>query len=267
VATDNITELLFRVQNKVPELWNAEDGKLYRPEKWVKQGDRIKVYFKFMPYQSVFVIFKPAAEAAKNLPIFNPDETVQSTMPLDQNWTVTFPPSYGAPAQAEMNAGDWTSNSEAGIKYFSGTATYQKNINIDGAQLKNKVVLDLGLVRNLAEVLVNGKEAGILWKPPFRTDITSLLKPGENNIQVKITNTWWNRMVGDEQLPEDLKWGAHIDNRFGYPLKEIPKWVWSGEQRPSKDRVTFTTWKFVEKNSPLVPSGLIGPVKLVFNKK
>lgn len=74
-------------------------------------------------------------------------------------------------------------------------------------------------------------------------------------------------MVGDEQLPEDLKWGARIDSRNGYPLKEIPEWVWSGAQRPSKDRVTFTTWKFIEKNSPLEPAGLIGPVKLELAEK
>jgi hypothetical protein len=105
----------------------------------------------------------------------------------------------------------------------------------------------------------------VLWKPPFKADIGSLLKPGPNSIEVKITNTWWNRMVGDEQLPEDLKWGEKVPNRGGgRQIREIPEWVWSGKERPTKERVTFTTWKYVEKDSPLQPAGLIGPVKLVF---
>lgn len=267
VATDNETELLFRVKNKIPELWNAEDGKMYRPEKWSKQGDRIKVSIRFMPMGSVFVVFKPAAEAGKNLPVYNAVQKVKTTIPLDEKWVVTFPAGYGAPAKAEMTAGDWTNNTNNGIKYFSGTATYNTTITVDKDQLKSNIILDLGLVRNLAEVYVNNIAAATLWKPPFKTDITALLKPGQNSIKVKITNTWWNRMVGDEQLPEDLKWGARIDSRNGYPLKEIPEWVWSGAQRPSKDRVTFTTWKFIEKNSPLEPAGLIGPVKLELAEK
>jgi hypothetical protein len=135
-------------------------------------------------------------------------------------------------------------------------------------QLKSTIILDLGTVKKLAEVIVNGKSIEILWKPPFKTDITAMLRIGSNKIEVKVTNTWWNRMVGDEQLPDDLVWGKRIkyagDNDYREtPLLEIPKWVWTGEQRPSKERVTFSTWKYAYKDSPLEQSGLIGPVKLL----
>ncbi|WP_187774913.1 glycosyl hydrolase [Pedobacter sp. BS3] len=271
VATPNQSEMVFRVQGKVPELWDAETGKRYKPETWAEEGGRTKVSITFPPMGSVFVVFKPASEATATLPVYNAEQKVKSQMALNGIWNVSFPAGYGAPATARLAAGSLTENADPGIKYFSGTAAYQTDITLAKKQLQSNVILDLGKVRNLAEVLVNNVSAGVLWKPPFKADITSLLKPGKNTLTVKVTNTWWNRMVGDEQLPEDLKWGKktlYAGNDYkGYHLIEIPKWVWNGEQRPSKDRVTFSTWKYVEKDSPLEPSGLIGPVNILFAEK
>ncbi|TZF82808.1 hypothetical protein FW774_15075 [Pedobacter sp. BS3] len=264
VATDNESELLFRVKDKTPELWDAETGKVYRPAQWSMQGDRIKLTIPFTPMGAVFVVFKPVHAASAGLPVYHAVQKISSEIPVTGNWQVSFPEGYDAPATATLTAGSWTENADPGIKYFSGTASYTTTVSVTKKQLRSTIVLDLGMVRNLAEVLVNNIQAGVLWKPPFKTEITSLLKPGKNTLTVKVTNTWWNRMVGDEQLPEDLKW--YSANARGSQLKEIPKWVWTGEQRPSKDRITFTTWKYVKKDSPLVPSGLIGPVKLVFTE-
>src|SRR5258706_15097648 len=115
------------------------------------------------------------------------------------------------------------------------------------------VMLDLGRVKNFAEVTLNGKYLGILWKAPFRLDVTGLLKPGRNYLNVKVTNLWPNRLIGDEQLPAEVEWeNGHI--------KKWPMWLVEGKPRPQSDRFTFTTWHFYDKNSPLLESGLIGPV-------
>src|SRR5262249_34436287 len=123
-------------------------------------------------------------------------------------------------------------------------------------QLSNgrELWLDLGNVKNFAEVSVNGHDIGLLWKPPFRVNITSAVKPGENQLQVKITNLWPNRIIGDEQLPPDVTWK-------GSQLTEWPQWLVEGKPSPT-GRFTFTTWHHLDKSSPLLESGLLGPVML-----
>lgn len=271
VATDNEAEILFRIKNKVPEIWNAETGTLYRPEKWQQIGNRIKITIPFHSFGSVFIMFKPAAVIQRNLPVYHLVKQTKQVIPVNDTWTVSFPKGFGAPESAEVKTGSLTDNPTLGVKYFSGTATYKQDINISAKQLQGDIELDLGLVRNLAEIIVNGQSTGVIWAPPFKASIGHLLKPGTNKIEVKVTDTWWNRMVGDEQLPSDLTWGANVlyagNDYKGYPLKEIPKWVWNGGQRPVKDRVTFSTWRFVDKNSPLQQAGLIGPVQLEVKEK
>jgi len=95
----------------------------------------------------------------------------------------------------------------------------------------------------------------VLWKPPYAVDVTGALKPGRNQLEVKVTNLWPNRLIGDEQYPDDVEWD-------GISIKKWPDWMLKGEPRPSKDRVTFTTWKHWRKGSALLPSGLLGPVTL-----
>jgi hypothetical protein len=271
VAVNNTAELTFRIKDKVPELWDAETGSYFRPEKWVVDGERIKVTLTFHPMGSVFVVFRPATIAQTNFAVYHQPENVKSEIALTNKWQVTFPKGYGAPATAELSQGSWSDNPIDGIKYFSGTATYSTQITITAEQLQSKLILDLGNVKKIAEVLVNNVAIDTLWKPPFKTDLTAYLRAGNNQLTVKITNTWWNRMVGDEQLPEDLRWGKRIkysENDYREtPLLEIPSWVWTGAQRPSKDRVTFSTWKYVQKDSTLEPAGLIGPVKILVAEK
>ena len=118
-----------------------------------------------------------------------------------------------------------------------------------------KVVLDLGRVKNFATVTFNGKELPVLWKEPFAVDVTGIAKAGANRLEVKVTNLWVNRIIGDEQLPDDAEWN-------GVTLKGWPEWLVKGEPRPQTGRYTFTTWKFWKKDSPLLESGLLGPVVL-----
>ena len=160
-----------------------------------------------------------------------------------------------------MTAGSWTENPDPGIRYFSGTALYTRGFEVPADRLRPDICnyLDLGRVRNLAEVAVNGHPAGILWKPPFLLDISRLLKPGHNRLEIRVTNLWLNRMVGDEQQPDDCEWMPPRQRR---DQPGIPDWVWTGAPRPQKERYTFTTWKFYNRDTPLLESGLIGPVSL-----
>jgi hypothetical protein len=123
----------------------------------------------------------------------------------------------------------------------------------------NAVFIDLGIVKNLAQVRVNGFDFGVLWKPPFRVDVAKDLKPGRNHIEIEVTNNWANRLIGDEQLPDDCEWIA-VPGR-GWHLKQWPQWFVESKPRPSQ-RIAFSTWKFYSKDAPLPDSGLIGPVRL-----
>jgi hypothetical protein len=130
------------------------------------------------------------------------------------------------------------------------------------------VVLDLGAVKNLARVTVNGAVFPELWKPPFTCDITRAVKPGVNKVSVEVVNVWANRLIGDEQEPADVAWGPDQFNpakRYkGQSLEAIPDWVIHGTPRPSPERRTFTTWNYVRKDQALLPSGLLGPVLISF---
>jgi hypothetical protein len=119
------------------------------------------------------------------------------------------------------------------VKYFSGTATYAQDFDASPAWLQqgSKQVLDLGRVKEFAEVLLNGKPLGILWRAPFQVDVTGALRPGKNHLEIRITNLWPNRIIGDEQPAASRKY-------------------------------TFTAYKVFTKDSPLLESGLLGPVTI-----
>ena len=172
-------------------------------------------------------------------------------------WNLNFPPNWGAPPSVTLEQLiSWTGHTNDGVRYFSGTATYEKEIEISADRLSagRELWLDLGAVKNFAEVFLNGQDFGVLWKPPFRVNITAAAKPGVNNLVVKVTNLWPNRLIGDEQLPADCEWD-------GKQLKAWPQWLLDGKPSPT-GRLTFTTWHHWTKDSPLLESGLLGPVTL-----
>jgi hypothetical protein len=172
-------------------------------------------------------------------------------------WNLSFPANWGAPPSVALDELiSWTDHTNAGVRYFSGTATYEKDIEIsaDSIHPNAELWLDLGVVSNFAEVSLNGQDFGVLWKPPFRVNITAAAKPGANHLVVKVTNLWPNRLIGDEQLPPDCEWD-------GNKLKAWPQWLLDGKPSPT-GRLTFTTWHHWSKDSPLFASGLLGPVTL-----
>jgi hypothetical protein len=172
-------------------------------------------------------------------------------------WDLNFPPNWGAPPSVTLEKlMSWTGHTNDGVRYFSGTATYEKPIEIPADRLSagRELWLDLGVVKNFAEVSLNGQSLGVLWKPPFRVNVTAAAKPGVNQLAVKVTNLWPNRLIGDEQLPPDCEWD-------GKQLKAWPQWLLDGKPSPT-GRLTFTTWHHWTKDSPLLESGLLGPVTL-----
>jgi hypothetical protein len=153
---------------------------------------------------------------------------------VDGPWKVSFQPDRGAPPSISLGKlSSWSDNPDRGVKYFSGTGTYTKTVEVPGAWLKSRAHLwiDLGDVKNLAEITVNGKPLGIVWHEPYRVDATAALKPGANQISIGVTNAWVNRLIGDEQ--------------------------------PNAARIALADIKPYHADSPLLPSGLLGPVTLI----
>ncbi len=182
---------------------------------------------------------------------------VPAPQEVSGSWNLSFPAHWGAPQNISLNRLiSWTDDTNNGVRYFSGTATYKKEIDISSDQLtsSHELWLDLGEIKNLAEVSLNGHVFDVLWKPPFHVNITSAARPGTNELLVKVTNLWINRLIGDEQLPPDCEWD-------GNKLKEWPKWLLEGKPSPT-GRFTFTTWRHFTNNFSLMESGLLGPVTL-----
>jgi hypothetical protein len=180
-------------------------------------------------------------------------------LPIEGPWKVEFARGIGGPMQANFQSlSSWSDQADSAIKYFSGTATYTKTFAVPYETLGNgrRLFLDLGKVAVIADVSLNGKKLDTLWKVPYRVEITSALKPGENALSVKVANLWINRQIGDELLPEDSERNANGT------LKQWPDWLQNGGVSPT-GRETFTSWRLWKRNDPLQESGLLGPVRIV----
>jgi hypothetical protein len=228
---DEDLEATFRVSGREAEIWHADTG-MRQPAPYRIASDRTTVPLHLDPWGAVFVVFrKPAAAPSRTIPA--PVE--RSIATIAGPWTVRFQTERGAPDTITLDTlKSWSENADPGVKYFSGSATYSKTVDapagwfVAGARLW----IDLGEVKELAEVSVNGMALGIVWKRPFRVDATGALKAGANVLEVKVANLWVNRMIGDRQ-------------------PNAPK------------QYTFTRPVFYKADSPLLPSGLLGSVRVV----
>jgi len=179
----------------------------------------------------VRVFRKPARSSTRDVPKFV--DTTLTT--IAGPWDLTFQADRGAPPKITLaKLTSWSDNADEGIKYFSGTGIYTTTIQAPGDWFKPgaRLAIDLGEVKNLAEVSVNGKALGVFWKTPYRIDVTNVLKPGANAVEIKVTNPWVNRIIGDRQ--------PNVTKTY-----------------------TFTSPKYYKADSKLVPSGLLGPVQIV----
>lgn len=227
VQESKTIEVSFRQTGRVPQVWHPETGKIEEVSYKIENGRTI-VTLNLVPNDAVFVVFGMKAE--KNQ-VTLPEKVEHTLQTINTPWTVLFQEKRGAPAQASFEQlASYTERTETGIKYFSGTATYQNTLKV--GKLNGQAILDLGTVKDLAEVIVNGQSAGTLWKTPFRVDITHLLKEGDNQLEIRVTNAWVNRLIGDEQPDSNTK-------------------------------ITYTDAHYYQADSPLQPAGLIGPVQLI----
>jgi alpha-L-rhamnosidase len=222
-------EARFRVTGKAPELWHAETGTSEPVSYRIENGETI-IPLSLTAEQSVHVVFRKAATsdalAIKKL--------VPATLAtLDGPWAVTFQSGRSAPASATLpGLAPLNENADPGIKYFSGIASYLKDfIAPKGWKSGRPLMIDLGEVREVADVFVNGKPAGSAWHAPYRIDIGSVTRAGKNKLEVRVANLWVNRLIGDAQ--------------------------------PGATKITFTAMPSYTKDAPLRPSGLIGPVTLM----
>jgi hypothetical protein len=194
----------FRVGDKEAELWHPDTGRIDPASYRIAEGRTI-VPLHLLSRESVFVVLRRAASSPTRT---LPQRTTTTLVTVRGPWDVTFPPNLGAPEKIQLTSLEsWTTHSDQGVQYFSGTATYTKTVSApqswfqSGAQL----VLDLGTVHDIAEVSVNGTRLATLWKPPYQVDVTDSLEPGENHLQIKVTNQWTNRLIGDRLAPPDRK--------------------------------------------------------------
>jgi hypothetical protein len=198
------TEARFRVSGREAELWHPDTGDI-GPAGYSIADGRTTVPLRLAERESVFVVFRrPAASPARALP-----RIAGATLAtVDGPWRLSFPPNLGAPPHVQVaQLKSWTANADPGVKYFSGTATYSKSVEAPQAWFRPgaRLVLDLGTVKDLAEVSINGKAMGIRWKAPYQVDATGVLKPGSNSLVIKITNEWTNRQIGDRVGPADKR--------------------------------------------------------------
>jgi hypothetical protein len=223
----------FRITGKAPEIWDAVSGEHCFAAAYQQSDGRTIVPLPLPPCGSAFVVFRQPA--AQHAPVAKSNSTrFQDVQEITGPWTVSFDTRWGGPASATFeNLVSWTDRSEEGIRFYSGTAVYRKSIEVPGSSIgTGRVMIDLGSVEELAEVKVNGRSCGITWAPPFRVDITPALQAGKNELEIEVVNFWPNRIIGDAS-------------------------------KPSSERLTKTNVRKLTADSPLMRSGLLGPVKLI----
>lgn len=245
----------FKVTGRQPELWDPVTGTKRELPDFEDDGSETTLTLEFAPAQSWLVVFRKPGKASRgaNFPALKP--VAEITGP----WDVRFDPKWGGPAAVKLEKlEDWTKRPEPGIRYYSGTATYRTTF--DGAKAAR---LDLGVVNHIARIRLNGRDLGVVWTAPWSVSIPpDLLKATGNQLEIDVANVWANRLIGDEQEPPDCEWLPGHMGHGGY-LKRFPDWFVMNQPRPAKGRYCFTTWNYFTKDSPLVASGLLGPVRLL----
>lgn len=258
----------FRVKGKAPELWYPDTGRIAAPLNWTRDNERTSLALSLEPHDALFVVFRQAGDPPAARTVLRESPVAEINGP----WAVTFQKDRGAPDRIDFpSLISWHEHQEAGIRYFSGTATYRNKFALPGDTDRGggRLFLDLGDVREVAEVWLNGKNLGILWKKPFRADITGLAKAGDNDLAIEVVNLWVNRMIGDEVMyPDDAAYAPLAAGDWkGFQLRGgLPDWfdAWSRGKGPRPTgRVTFSTVKFFSAKDPLLPSGLIGSVRII----
>ncbi len=225
----------FRVAARQPELWDPLTGAIRDLPQFAQRDGRTTVPMRFAPHQSFFVVFRRGTvQAGGRTPRGANFPTTVPVATLGGPWQVRFDPEWGGPGKVRFDAlEDWTARPEPGIKHYSGIAAYRTTFDLpeslrDGTE---PIRLELGVVHHVARVRLNGRDLGVVWCNPWSVDVTGAVRPTANRLEIEVANLWPNRLIGDQALPSD-------------------------------QRHTWTTWNPYRADSPLIPSGLLGPVRI-----
>lgn len=222
----------FRISGKQPEIWDPVTGETRPATAFTQANGLTTISLEFDPRGSVFIVFrKPIATSTQGRTRSNYPTLITKTT-LTGGWDLHFDPKWGGPANMHIDSlMDWTKFEDYNIRHYSGTAVYNKTFTIDKSSAGKKLMLDLGEVHEEAEVKVNGVNLGVVWTKPAQVNISRAVHVGINKLEITVVNLWPNRLIGDEPLP--------VNKRF-----------------------TLTNMHKFNKDTPLYPSGLIGPVRL-----
>jgi hypothetical protein len=224
--------LSLRVAGEQPELWDAVTGTIMPAANWKVEGDRTVLPVRLEGSGSLFVVLQKAA-VGKGAQKGTNRTTTTPVQTLDGDWKVSFDPLLGGP-KGELvftELKDWSQHPDTAIRYYSGMAIYRKTFERKKTGAAKAVYLHLGNVVNMAEVFVNGISCGTVWTAPYRVDISKALKHGRNELRIEVVNTWANRMIGDAKLTVEK-------------------------------RISSTVYSFKMEGKPLLPAGLLGPVRV-----
>jgi hypothetical protein len=224
----------FRVVGRQPEIWDPLNGEIRDAKAFTQQAGTTRIPLKFAPYSSVFVVFRREIGATVSGTASTNEGEIDKIVELSQPWQVRFDSKWGGPAEPVEFATleSWTQHRDPAIRHYSGIATYLQDIDVP-FRSGGRVFLEVGGVGELAEVKINGRSCGTIWAAPYRLEITEPLKPGRNRIEIEVANHWANRIIGDAAKPE-------------------------------AERITKTNIQRLTAETPLVDSGLLGPVRLLW---
>ncbi len=228
-----VAQCSFRMTGKQPEIWDPMTGMMHTVKNFEEKDERTRMELSLEPGGSAFVVFGQSRRVRKaSTPLPRSPET-STRVAIRGPWEVRFAPGLGAPEKIVMEElTDWSKHPDPGVKYFSGQATYRTTFSLDSklGPSGSRLMLDLGQVQVMAQVTLNGKDLGVLWKTPFQVEITDAARNGVNTLEITVANLWPNRLIGDQSLPPE-------------------------------QRIAWTTWNPYKKDTPLLESGLLGPVR------
>ena len=221
-------EGVFRVRGKQPELWDAVTGEVRDLPQWHAENGRTVVPLLFAPRQSFFIVFRKEAEG-KTLTTQQNFPELKTVAQIEGPWQVSFDPKWGGPKQVTFDKlEDWTKRPEEGIRYYSGTAVYRKKFRLPSSTANGRLFLNLGAVKNVARVKLNGRDLGVVWTAPPRLEIAGAVRQGTNELEIEVVNLWPNRLMGDATLPKEKRFTVTNDriydrmNKSGQPANLLP---------------------------------------------
>jgi hypothetical protein len=275
----------FRAGERVPEIWDPVTSQISPVCTFKADAGRVSLPLALDVAGSTFVVFRRALPAAAPAAM-PPAAELPAPIAITGPWQVHFQPGRGAPAEIKLDQlASWTQHPDPGVKFFSGIAAYRKVFDLPPevrdqrsavskgtapgsdlrpltSDLSPRLFLRLGKVCDIASVKINGRSAGVAWTAPFELDVTDLVQSGENTLEIAVANRWANRLIGDEALPPDARYELSGSKFTIGRLAELPPWLGNAELTRQRQRLTFATWHLYEKDSPLLDSGLLGPVQL-----